>query len=70
MEHEEIADKVGLDSETKKRFCKYMRLRWANEEETQCKYGYSEEWALRFKHGEEFGASDSEGQYILREVMQ
>jgi len=45
---------AGLEGKTKERYIRYMRLRWSNEEEIQCKTGYAEEWAMRFKNGIEY----------------
>ncbi len=63
--YEQVAGQIGLDELTTKRFVRYMRTRWADEEATQCATGYAEEWALRFKNKIEYGASDREGQRLL-----
>ena len=65
---DQVADLYRLPAEMKKRYIKYMRTRWANEEATQCDTGYASEWAMRFLAGHEYGASDSEGQAILRNI--
>lgn len=58
----------GLNHGVLKRYVLYMKTRWASEEELQCQCGYAREWALRFKCGEEYGASDMFGQLLLREM--
>ena len=63
--YEEIADHAGLDTSTKLRYVKYMRLRWAVEEPLQCQTGYAMEWAQRFLHCVEYESSDPHGQAIL-----
>ena len=63
-----IADKAGLTGATRNRFIKYMLIRWASDERIQCVTGYAEEWANRFKDGNEFGASDDIGQTVLRNM--
>lgn len=63
--YEEVAKHHELDSETSKRFIKYMRTRWPGES-LQCQIGYASEWAMRFKQGLEMEASDIMGQAILR----
>lgn len=63
--YEEVADKAELDQHTKARYVKYMRIRWPNKEKIHCRVGYAMEWAMRFKHGIEFEASDWQGQSIL-----
>jgi hypothetical protein len=65
---EEVAKKVGLDSETTSRYLIYMRARWLSEENQMCKTGYAGEWAMRFKNKIEYYASDSTGQMILRHI--
>ncbi len=64
--YETIAKKAGLDEGTTKRFCRYMRDRWAEQESLYCQVGYAMEWTHRFKAGMEFEASDHIGQAILR----
>ncbi len=64
--YEEVAQKAKLDELTTKRYISYMRTRWAKSEKEKCLVGYAGEWALRFKDGREYTASDSEGQSILR----
>ena len=66
--YEEVADKAGLTSQVKERYIKYMRIRWANEEKTQCLTGYAMEWAQRFKSKMEYPTSDPWGQKILAEM--
>lgn len=65
---EEVAERRGLPPVIKERYIKYMRTRWANEEETQCLTGYAMEWANRFLIGDEYGASDIIGHEVLEEI--
>jgi len=65
---DEVATEAGLDLKTTYRFCRYMRARWADEEVTQCLVGYAHEWAMRFKSGTEYDASDIEGQRVLERI--
>ena len=66
--YEEVAKKAELDEKTTKRYIAYMRKRWPNSENEKCQVGYAGEWALRFKDGIEYTASDSEGQHILNRL--
>ena len=68
MTYEQIADKAGLDSHTKRRYVQYMKTRWANDEKVKCKTGYALEWAYRFKLEQEYLASDSEGKAVLKNI--
>ena len=63
--YEEVAQKAELDTGTSRRYCRYMRERWADQESLHCQVGYAMEWAMRFKNGIEYEASDREGQSIL-----
>ena len=63
--YKEVAEKTGLDEGTQKRYIAYMTERWASSESVKCQVGYATEWALRFKHNEEYVFSDSIGQEIL-----
>jgi len=64
----EVGQEAGLKGVKLEMYVRYMLIRWADEEEIQCKTGYAGEWADRFKSGQEFRASDSEGQRVLREI--
>jgi len=68
--YEEIARDNELDTVTTIRFVKYMRVRWGNpeDERVKCLVGYADEWAIRFKNGMEYSASDLEGQRILKQI--
>lgn len=69
---EEVGKSAGLDSNTLKRYVYYLRVRWADEEDQQCKEedGYAKEWALRFKEGIEFAKSDILGQALLHRMTE
>ena len=66
--YKEVAERFISKSETRKRYVKYMQIRWADTEERQCKTGYAQEWAERFENGDEVNCSDGIGQGILREM--
>jgi len=66
--YEEVADKEGLEPFTKEVFVRYMRTRWAPQEETQCKFGYATEWARRFQTHSEYECSDLEGRAVLKMI--
>jgi len=66
--YEEVAEKKGMLARMKARYVLYMRARWADEEKTQCQFGYAEEWADRFLSGDEYGCSDGIGQSVLRDI--
>jgi len=66
---DEVGKAAGLDDATLKRYVIYMNRRWANKEESQCQTGYAQEWAERFKGGDEYNCSDPVGQSILREML-
>ena len=68
MTYEEIAEQVGLERRTLGRYLEYMKSRWADSEEIKCRVGYAREWALRFKNGIEYSASDSHGRRVLFEI--
>jgi hypothetical protein len=63
-----VGKKTGLTGRTLERYIYYMKTRWGEKEDLQCKTGYAEEWAMRFKMQREFSSSDSEGQSILKEM--
>ena len=65
MSYIAIAMEQELDPATATRFLTYMLGRWIDTEEQKCKDGYAAEWALRFKHGREWQASDIVGQSLL-----
>lgn len=64
----EIGIKNGLDGKTLERYTQYMLTRWEKEEEMQCQTGYADEWARRFKDGDEYCMSDSEGLRVLKKI--
>jgi hypothetical protein len=66
--YREVAHACRLTGITKNMFLRYMMARWASEEKTQCQTGYAQEWGFRFSSGNEYGASDSVGQSILRDL--
>jgi len=66
---EMVAQEAGLDEGTARRYVAYMRARLADEESVQCRVGYAQEWAHRFKAGVEWNASDSDGQAVLRRMF-
>jgi len=63
--YEAIAKKVGLDELTTLRYLKFMKTRWADQEEQHCKCSYATEWAKRFKRKSEFSDADTSGQQTL-----
>lgn len=65
---EEAADANGLTAARKELYVKYMRERWASEEERMCANGYALQWADRFLEGREYAASDINGQTILNRL--
>ena len=69
--YKEVAEHIGLTGDVKERYLKYMKARWGEpeDESIKCRVGYAEEWALRFKDGDEFNCSDAEGQQILMEMI-
>jgi hypothetical protein len=68
MTYEEVGVKVGLEGKNLARFVAYMQARWADTEEQKSRDGYAEEWAMRFKAGAEYHASDGVGQEVLRKI--
>ena len=68
MTYRDVAEKVGLDTETTERYVKYMTIRWPDTEEQKCQDGYAYEWAERFAHGIEYGKSDMMGQVVLEGI--
>ncbi|KKN19984.1 hypothetical protein LCGC14_0940370 [marine sediment metagenome] len=64
----DVGAKEGLEGKILERYVEYMLKRWKEREEIQCRTGYAAEWAQRFKGGDEYMCSDSEGQAILEEV--
>ena len=58
----------GLVGNTLRRYARYMVARWEDTAEMKCRDGYAAEWAGRFAKGNEFGASDLEGQTVLGEI--
>lgn len=68
MTYEEVGVKGGLEGKTLARYVAYMTARWAKTESQKCQDGYAEEWAMRFKSGAEYHASDMEGEAVLRKI--
>lgn len=65
MTYEQIGIKVGLDETDLKRYVRYMKARWADDEGMKCVTGYAMEWANRFLHGDEYSMSDQAGRMVL-----
>ena len=66
--YKKIGIEAQLDNITLIRYINYMVARWSHCEELQCASGYAEEWAYRFKHKQEYGASDSTGIHVLEMI--
>ena len=68
--YEQIADSNGISGRAKERFVMYMNLRWGNpeDERIKCLCGYADEWAIRFKTGQEYNASDMVGHAVLKKI--
>lgn len=66
--YQDVANEVGLTEAISIRYVKYMSYRWKQNELTNCLCGYAFEWARRFADGREYGASDLDGQQILRKI--
>lgn len=66
---DEVGRATGLDGITLKRYVTYMERRWKAQEQLQCQTGYAQEWAERFKGGDEYACSDVDGQSILEEIL-
>jgi hypothetical protein len=66
--YEEVARRAGLQPIVRELYLHYMRVRWEETEEQKCRDGYAMEWAIRFKEGREFSASDSTGRVILQSM--
>lgn len=69
----DVAEKVftekSVGQQTQKaRFIYYMEMRWKSTEEVKCLTGYAEEWAYRFKVGDEYVCSDHVGKEILKNL--
>lgn len=63
-----VAIEQELDQRTSERYVAYMSGRWKNQEKQMCSDGYAVEWALRFKAGIEYQASDSNGTAVLKQI--
>ena len=61
----DIAIEAELTGDQAARYLKFMHERWADTEEQKCADGYALEWAIRFRQGREFFASDPAGRRIL-----
>ncbi len=68
MSYERVADNAELDPGTRERFLTYMHYRWpkVEDESRMSRDGYAFQWAMRFKEGVEYQASDDEGRRILQ----
>ena len=66
--YEAVAKAHKLDELTASRFIRYMKARWADKENIQCRCGYASEWAERFQNKIEYGCSDTTGQAVLRAI--
>jgi len=66
--YDEVANDIGLSGNKRKRFLRYMRMRWSSNERAQCLIGYAYEWAMIFYTGMEWIVSDREGQKVLANV--
>lgn len=66
--YREVASEAGLEDTTADRYVEYMYARWSETEGQKTSDGYAMEWALRFKRGVEYAASDMTGKYVLREI--
>ena len=64
----EIGKSEGLKDKTLERYISYMCTRWLKTESLNCATGYAKEWAERFKYGNEYKMSDSEGTKILEKI--
>ena len=67
--YREVGIAKGLQGNQLNLYVDYMTKRWSNEEELQCKTGYAQEWAERFLSNLEWECSDSQGQLVLKELM-
>jgi hypothetical protein len=64
-----IAKKHELGKIDGWRFVAYMSMRWpGGREESNCMFGYADEWADRFDCGSEYSASDLEGLRVLKTI--
>lgn len=63
--YEEVGKQAGLSGYVLESFIRYMKTRWAKDEERHCLVGYALEWAQRFEAGIEYECSDSAGKTIL-----
>lgn len=68
MTYEEVGVEAGLQGNTLLRYVAYMQARWSGTEGQKCVDGYASEWAVRFKAGVEYHASDMEGEAVLKRI--
>jgi hypothetical protein len=66
--YEDVARRARLQPIVGALYLHYMKVRWEETEEQKCRDGYAMEWAIRFKEGREFYASDSVGQMVLQSM--
>lgn len=64
-----VAELFKLPPDVAHRYVFYMKTRWGHQEDLQCRTGYAQEWALRFKSGAEYQHSDTEGRRLLRDML-
>ena len=64
----EVGESCKMDSVMLERYVRYMQTRWGATEGLQCDTGYAAEWAARFISGNEYNASDSTGQRVLKQI--
>lgn len=63
-----VAEIFKLDDHTANLYVRYMQARWPGKEDEHCRYGYAQEWAIRFQEKLEWQASDREGREVLRRL--
>lgn len=59
-----VAKECGLDEATKNRCIIYLYSRWPDLTDES----YIKEWCMRFKYGNEYNSSDSEGLAVLNVI--
>lgn len=55
-----------LDVNQKKRYYKYMIIRWRDTQTQKCADGYAKEWLRRFEFKMEYEMSDAVGKALLK----
>lgn len=68
MRYEVIAKDIELQDDLIQVYTEYMRTRWPGKEKQHADTGYAAEWAMRFKQGRAYAASDSEGRRLLKSI--